>query len=344
MTIPEQYRSLKETAGLVERLDRGRIAVGGSDRADYLQGLLTNDIVALTEGKGCYAAYLTPQGRMLADADVLSLGDRLLLDVHAGVKGMLVERFKDLVFTEDVDVSDWSETWVGYNVTGPSSTQFVSTAIDRISDSSHLSKIRSLDDHDCCLVPLGRASAVVARTDSFGGWGLDLWVERQSAQEVRSALLDAGCVLVNQSAAEVVRIEHGRPAFPIDMSTDTIPLEASIEDRAISFTKGCYVGQEVIVRILHRGRGRVSKKLTGLTMTDLVVASPRPTPGAPLWHGDRQVGHLTSVGFSPSAGVVIALGYVARVVEPGTVLEVDVKSARVPAVVTSLPFAAAARH
>ena len=142
----------------------------------------------------------------------------------------------------------------------------------------------------------------------------------------------------------MVRIESGRPAFPNDMGGDTIPLEAGIEDRAISSTKGCYVGQEVIVRVLHRGQGRVARRLTGFTIPELVSPSPCPDPGATLWNGDESSGRLTSVAFSPGAGGIIALGYVARdLQEPGTSLEVEVEGKRVSAVVTALPFGGISR-
>ena len=335
----DHYRALKETAGVVRRLDRGRIALTGADRADYLQGLLTNDIVALDDGRGCYAAYLTPQGRIIADAELFNLGDRLLLDVHGSVKDMLVQRLDELVFTEDVDVADWTEAWVGYAVAGPTAEQCLAPVL---AESSRVagrgSTSMAFDDHECRLLSRAGVSLVVSRTDPFGATGFDLWVERPGAPELWSTLIEAGCTEVDAAATEVVRIEHGRPGFPEDLNAETIPLEAGIEDRAVSFTKGCYVGQEVIVRVLHRGHGRVSRKLTGLTMNQLVDPPPFSAV-APLWHDDETVGEMTSAGFSPAAGTVIGLGYVKRDwLEPGTLLEVATGPTRVSAVVTALPF------
>ena len=335
---PDAYRVLHEGAGLIPRPDRGRLAFEGADRADYLQGLLTNDVLGLEPGTGCYAAYLTPQGRMLADAEVLNIGERLLLDVYLDVREMLVERFRELVFTEDVQIQDWTETWLGYGVSGPLAERFVKTAVDHLGGGAG-SVPPVLAEHECRIVSLGAASVLLSRTDPFGGPGLDLWVERPAVAALRDALLDAGCIEVDRASVEVVRIENGRPAFPTDMDADTIPLEAGIEDRAVSSTKGCYVGQEVIVRVLHRGQGRVAKRLMGLTMTELLVPSPSPEAGAVLWHGDGPAGRLTSIAFSPRVGAIIALGYVSRELsETGTALEVDVDGQRVPAVVTALPF------
>ena len=336
---PDHYRALKETAGVVRRLDRGRIVLTGADRADYLQGLLTNDIASLDDGRGCYAAYLTPQGRIIADVELFNLGDKLLLDVHGSVKDMLVQRLYELVFTEDVDVADWTESWVGYAVAGPTAERCLAPVL---AESSSVAgggpPSRAFDDHECRLLSRAGASLVVSRTDPFGATGFDLWVERPGAPELWSTLIKAGCTEVDAAATEVVRIEHGRPRFPADLNAETIPLEAGIEDRAVSFTKGCYVGQEVIVRVLHRGHGRVSRKLTGLTMSQL-VEPPHLSAGAPLWHDDEAVGEMTSAGFSPAAGTVIGLGYVKRDwLEPGTLLEIATGPTRVSAVVTALPF------
>ena len=336
---PDHYRALKETAGLIRRLDRGRIALTGADRADYLQGLLTNDIVALRDGRGCYAAYLTPQGRIVADAELFNVGEQLLLDVHGSVKDMLVQRFAELVFTEEVEIADWTEAWVGCAVAGPTAERCLASVLDESFSAAGRGSISmAFDDHECRLLSRCGALLVVSRTDPFGAKGFDLWVERPGASELWSTLLEAGCTEVDAAATEVVRIEHGRPAFPLDLNAETIPLEAGIEDRAVSFTKGCYVGQEVIVRVLHRGHGRVSRKLTGLTMNQLVDPTSL-SEGAPLWRGDESVGEVTSVGFSPAADAVIGLGYVKRdQLEPGTVLAVAAGPERVSAVVTALPF------
>jgi folate-binding protein YgfZ len=139
-------------------------------------------------------------------------------------------------------------------------------------------------------------------------------------------------VPVPDAEAEAVRIESGRPRFGLDMDTDTIPLEAGLEDRAISRSKGCYVGQEVIVRVQDRGHGRVAKRLVGFTFD---AAAAVPSAGARIASGDREIGRVTSAVRSPALARPIALGYVHRdFVEPGTGVAVD----GVPAVVAALPF------
>ena len=331
---PDCYRSLKETVGVVTRSNRGRIAIAGDDRAAYLQGLLTNDIVSLPEGHGCYAVYLTPQGRIVADAEVLNVGGRLLLDVHGSVKQLLVDRFEELIFTEDVSIEDWTDTWAGYVLAGPKADSYLAEVLPQLSD-----QIGRWPVNVCQQLSVGGASLIVSHSDPFGINGFSLWAERETTEDLRRMLLEAGCSEVDENTADVVRIEQGRPVFPNDLNADVIPLEAGIENRAISFTKGCYVGQEVVVRILHRGHGRLARKLIGLRMKSLCDQSSGPSIGARLWSGAETVGKITSVGFSGTTGTMIGLGYVDRKwLEPGTLLHVDTGSERVPAEVTELPF------
>ena len=147
----DHYRTLRRAAGVVERAARACIAVGGADRADYLQGLLSNDVAALAPGAGCYAAYLTPQGRLIADMDVFNLGDRLLLDVDAGVRALLVRRFEELVFAEDATITDWGETYAGYGVHGPAALDVAAAALDALGVACDTPVgVRDLAPHGCC--------------------------------------------------------------------------------------------------------------------------------------------------------------------------------------------------
>ena len=180
---------------------------------------------------------------------------------------------------------------------------------------------------------LVESGITIVRDDAFGLTGFDMYVARGDVDGLRAKLVEAGAKEANDETAEVLRIEAGRPRFGADMNTDTIPLEAGIEDRAISFTKGCYVGQEVIIRVLHRGHGRIARKLVGLVL----AAGSTPMRGDPiLAAGGLHVGEITSAVFSPRLGAPIALGYVHRDhVTPGTELVV---SPSLRARVTALPF------
>ena len=335
---------MRQGAGVVDRVTRRLIAVAGSDRADYLQGLLTNDVTALGAGAGCYSAYLTPQGRLVADMEVFNVGDLMLLDVHRGVKDALVGRLEELIFTEDAEIADWSEDRTSYGVHGPSAMDVVTAALTGLSGSAEpITAVRGLQEHQCWWFTAGGANVIVARTDELGELGLVLYTERERASQLHGALVGAGGTDVGQEMAEVIRIESGRPAFPVDMDHETIPLEAGIEDRAISFTKGCYVGQEVIIRILHRGEGRVARKLVGLVFaaaSDQIGGSYGvPHQGAALQRGDEDVGTITSAVLSPTLGQVVALGYLPRdLAEPGTRVAAALPGERVEGLVTARPF------
>jgi folate-binding protein YgfZ len=335
----DHYRALRERTGLVDRTSRGKIVVAGADRATYLHAMLTNDIAALRAGTGCYAAYLTPQGRMIADMCVYELGDVCLLDVHPSVKGTIVERLDQFVFSEDVRLGDVTEAFGSLGVYGPTSARVLADAfrVAAAGDTPSADALAALLPFQNLRVPFNGEPAVVVAAGRAGVAGFEIFIERRLADPLTRAVIEAGAEPVDVEAAEVVRIEAGRPAFTVDMDQDTIPLEAGIEQEAISFTKGCYPGQEVVIRILHRGHGRVAKKLAGI----LVQAEEVPDRGDRVYVEDREVGRVTSAAYSPSLLTPIALGYVQReFLQPGTGLAIAHGDRRVPAVVGVLPFVA----
>ena len=343
MSSPDHDRILHEAAGVLERSARGTVAVEGADRASYLQGLLTNDIVALSAGRGCYAAYLTPQGRMIADMRVIETGDAILLDVHASVTDALVDRLSRLIFSEDVQISDRTADWIQYGVRGPQSATVTAAALTqtagaRAVEGPSAAALAGFAEHQHGCWPFEHGSITVVRSDEAGVMGFDLATAPELRDRVHHRVAAAGAVDVVQAAVEVLRVEAGRPMFPVDMDEDTIPLEAGIEDRAISLTKGCYVGQEVIIRVLHRGHGRVARKLVGLVVAPVAAEAPMPAPGDRVEVNDLQIGRVTTAVRSPVLGP-IALGYVHRdFVAPGTAVRVVHGDRRLDATVSRLPF------
>lgn len=269
------YQAVQAQGGVVRRTDRRVLAVSGADRASWLQGLLTNDVEAMSEGDLRYAAYLTPQGRMITDMNVVAHGNRLLLDVPAPLAAALRDKFDALIFSEDVQITDESGRVLVWTVINDRFTDIVAESLP--------AEFKALPEIDL---------------DTF----------------------------------EVIRIERGIPRFLADMSEDTIPLEAGVEDRAISFTKGCYVGQEVIVRVTHRGGGRVAKRLVRWHADD--SASVVPMPESRILSANRDIGRVTSSAFSPSLKKVVGLGYVHRdFVEPGSEITIVWNDTRIEAVV-----------
>jgi folate-binding protein YgfZ len=304
MFSEEGYRAFTTGAGVVTRGDRGVLTVTGPDRLTWLQGLVTNDVVALPVGGICDAAYLTPQGRMISDMRVVNLSDRTLLDVPASLSASLAARLEALLFSEEAHISDSSSEIAVVDLHGPAAPQ-ISAGLDMIRD------------------------------DAFELPGYSAFVAAPAVEEFVGEIVRRGAAETTLETLDVVRVEAGRPAFLVDIDEHTIPLEAGLERRAISFTKGCYVGQEVIVRVTQRGGGRVARRLIGLRFSkaELVKA------GDPVYSGERAIGRVTSVSWSPALAATIALGYVHRdFVEPGTAVDVRHETLAARAVVSSLPF------
>lgn len=315
MTSPD-YAALHETAVIGAIAPRGQIAVAGPDRGNFLQGFLTNDTTTLSSGRGCYAAWLTPQGRMLCDLHVLESGDMILLDVPAADTVQIAERLEQFHFAEEVQIAAL-DTLRSVWVHGPAAARLLGHA-----------DYNAWEQYQNARVEVAGADVVVARIDQLGVPGFVLYVDGSHHDAIVHAIADAGALYATAATLEAARIEARYPVFGIDMTTDTIPLEAGIEDRAVSLTKGCYVGQEVIIRILHRGHGRVVRKLVRLQ-----VDGSLPSPDAKVFSAEREIGFVTSAATSPRLGAV-ALGYLHRdFVEPGTVVAVDSGTGRVPAVV-----------
>jgi folate-binding protein YgfZ len=257
------------------RRDRGRLRLTGADALAFLQALVTNDVAALVPGQSCDATYLTPQGRMITDMRVTRLAP-------------------DAAGKDDILVSVPAELAAALAVR----LDFLIFAEDvQIADVSQLV-------HEVTLV----GETMAATRDEF------FPAEREADVRARLSLLGGGGLPeLTEAQAEVMRIEAGVPKWGVDMNEETIPLEAGLLGRAISQTKGCYVGQEVIVRVLHRGGGRVARRLMTLSFdpADTTV----PVAGTPL-HARHdlglEVGHITSAAFSKRLGRVVALAYVHR--------------------------------
>jgi folate-binding protein YgfZ len=315
------YDAARRHAAVLARADRGRIVVSGPDRGSYLQGLFTNDIAALRAGGGCYTAYLTAQGRMIADAFVYELGDAILLSVGLEVTATLLAKLDQFLFSDDVQLGDVTKTIAQVGVVGPESAGAIASVLP-VPEST----LSALAEHGNVRRDVNGSAVIVTRTTDAGEPGFDLYLERDRAEALIAALQRLQLPTLDHETAEAIRIESGVPKFHRDMDEDTIPLEAGIEGRAISFTKGCYVGQEVIIRVLHRGHGRVARRLVGLALD----GTEAPAQGAAVSAGDRDVGRVTSAAFSPALQKPIALAYVHRdFVEAGTLLRVGAASARV---------------
>jgi folate-binding protein YgfZ len=338
------YQAVKRGAAVRDRSAEGRLGVSGSDRADWLQGLVTNDVNALVPGRGCYAAYLTPQGRMLSDLRLLALDEAFLMDVPATTLALVLERFEQFIITEDVHLWDRASELGRLAVYGPQASSFLAQCLGTSEE-----RLASLSEHEHVSVGWSGVDLLIAGSRDLGVVGFDVYVPRSHLSRVEQELRGMGVVSLDEATWHTLRVEAGQPLFGVDMTDETIPLEAGIEDRAISLTKGCYVGQEVIIRVLHRGHGRVARKLvrlveaptthpsgadatvgSGSPQQEAVWSEPRFARDAIIASGDREIGRVTSAAWSPDIGGSVGLGYVRReLAEPGTKLAILAGSERV---------------
>ena len=310
-----QYRLLREEAGFVERPGPALIAIRGADAAEYLEGQLTNEIEALAPGEGRYAALLDRKAHIQGDMRVLRRSaDEILLALEAAARDAVVRHLDMYRIGREVEVEDLSADHGLVSVIGPAATAALAIAPLGAEHAHREERI-------------GEASCLAVATDL----GVDLLVGASAREAILAALEAAGVEPVSEDAAEILRIESGRPRFGREMGPQAMPAEAGIVDRAVSFTKGCYMGQEPVARLHHRGRP--NRHLRGLRLE-----SPA-TAGESVRLGDRAVGVIGTAVLSPVHGP-IALAILRREAEPGTTVTVG---DGIAAEVVEPPFVAPAR-
>jgi tRNA-modifying protein YgfZ len=302
----DEYELLRQDAGLVERPGRAVLELSGPEAAEFLQGQVTNDVEALEPGSGCYAMLLDHKGKVRTDMRVLRLADdRLIVDAEGAARALLAHVFQTYSLGRQVTHKDLSDDHAVLSLIGPAAR-------------GRLDPAPAEREHDHVPTPYGIAVA----TDV----GVDLLCGERQAAAARSEL---GLPEVSEDAAEVVRVESGRPRLGLDIDGTTIPQEAGLNDRAVSFTKGCYVGQETVARLFYKGKP--NRQLRGLRL------SAPASHGDPVAFGDKQVATIGSSCVSPVHGP-IALALVRREAAVGD--QVLVGPGHQPATVVELPFAA----
>jgi folate-binding protein YgfZ len=306
-----QYRQLREECGLLDRSERGKLLVSGGEAADYLQGQLTNDIEAIAPGEGAYAALLDRKGHMQGDMRVLRPGEGpdLLIDTEPEALEAVRRHLGMYKIGREVDVVDVTAERALLSLIGPRAVEIAGSA--------------ALPDNLCEEVTIAGTQVLAVGT----AIGIDLIFETEARDRVADALLAAGAAEVSPEAAEILRIEVGRPRFGAEMGTETMPAEAGIVEQAVSFTKGCYIGQETVARLHYKGKP--NRHLRGLKL------SGTAQPGEPVRLGDRELGRLGGAAVSPAFGP-IGLAILRREAEPGATVAVGEDG--VTAEVVALPF------
>ena len=300
-----EYQALRKSAGILDLSFRGRICLLGNDRIRFLHGQITNDLKKLAVGEGCYSALTNAKGKMESDLNIFNLPDEVLIDFEPGLTEKISQRLEKFIVADDVQIADATPHYGLLTVQGPKAADVVRA----------VGLFGGIPEKNLAIIKISDATLgeiYLANQDRIGNIGFDLFVPNQSLAAVADKLIAAAKSLGGRAcgwtAFETARIEAGIPRFGADMDETNLPLECGIEDRAVSYNKGCYIGQEVLNRI--HSIGHVTKELRGLRLADDLKALPHK--GDKLFHDGKDVGYITSAMKSPSLNANIALGYVRR--------------------------------
>ena len=321
---------LREGVGLMDLSYRSRLCVLGKDRVGFLHGQVTNDVRGLSVGQGCHAVLVNARGRILADLHIFMLADEILLDFDPGYADAVIQRLQAYIIAEDVEVVDVGSLYGCLSIQGPRAGEVMTAAAPGM----------TLPEASHDIAPLRKESAgeiYVARRARLGVDGFDVFAPVEGLPALADELEGAGPGLTRWcgwQALEMRRIACGRPRYGADMDESNLAPETGLEAGAISTSKGCYIGQEVIARI--RTYGQVAKALRRLELpADL---DPLPSRGEKLWKDGKEVGRITSAVRLPGGGVCPALGYVRKECNAiGTTLRLVRGENQVPAQIVGSP-------
>ena len=314
------FRALTSTCGVYALNSRVKIRLTGSDRVRWLNGMITNNVRDLKADHGVYAFLLSPQGHILGDLYAYHRGDSILVDTDQSQREKILATFDHYIIMDDVEVTDISEALTAIGVAGPKAGAVLHTAGLQVPE---------LDPLQIANLEWQQIHLSVVRGEHADYPSYEMWIAPESAKQVIDALLASGATLADPAALELYRIALGVPRYAQDIRERDLPQETE-QARALNFSKGCYIGQEIVERI--RSRGNVHRKFTGF-----LVSGPPPAPGTKIQVQSKDVGEITSSATIPATQGVrtVALGYIRRELGiPGK----EIPIAESTAVVTELPF------
>ncbi len=332
----EEWSTLRSSAGLLDLGFRGWIEVTGEDRLRFLHGMVSNDVKGLSSGQGCAALLLDVQGHILADIRVFAESDRFFLETRRSLVERLLKTLDHYIIMDQVELADDSATTAILGLEGPATDEMV-RSLFRL-------ELRALPPFGHASFNLEGISGRLLKVSNCGFPGAELVVESSRAAQLWNLLLEnlGHGRPVGLEAMNILRVEAGIPWYGFEMDERTLPQEVGLETTAVSFTKGCYIGQEIVERV--RSRGEVHRTLAGVMLDSMdefrnFWPSPEPTTGAkrgtPLYMGEKEAGRMTSVAHSFALGRPIALAILRREAsQPGMKLTFDGACADV----TTLPF------
>lgn len=322
-----EYAAVRSAVGFLDLSHRGLLQLTGADRVSFLQGMVSNDVKALKSGEGQYATVLNQQGKVLGDTCVLCSDNSLYLDLWEIIKDKIAEHLNRYLVADEVEITDRTDEYGIISLQGPQAEACLRRVVGQAELPGRLAEHR--------MVNLDNAQVCVVRASTTAETGFDLIIPRSHFKNVAQQLTEAGKQFsgawVGEEAHNILRVEAGIPRYGVDFTEDNLLLEVGL-DQAVSFTKGCYLGQEVVERI--RSRGHVNKKLVGLS-----VEGQESVSRGDVVFADKPVGTITSSVHSPALGKPVALGYVHRDYwSPDTRLRVNHEGVSLNAKVTPLPF------
>jgi len=298
--IARQLAAMESGCAVYDLSSRAKIRLAGEDRVRWLNGMVTNNVRDLALNHGVYCFLLNAQGRIQGDLYVYNLGDSLLVDTDAGQRENILAHFDKFIVMDDVEVTDISATLISIRLAGPKAQDALCAAGIQTPDLAPLEACTPKCECDCNCV-----QCTVVRSDDPSGNAYEVWLAPDQVKPTRDALLKAGAAVVSAETLEQRRIQQGIPRFGVDIRDRDLPQETG-QDRALNFTKGCYLGQEIVERI--RSRGNVHRMFAKFAISGGEIVS-----GVKILSGEREVGEITSVASISSTGSdTLALGYVRR--------------------------------
>jgi folate-binding protein YgfZ len=309
-----EWRAGRETVALFDTNWHAIILLKGPDRVRYLNAIVSNDIRALAEDQGTLALLLNPQGHILFELEIYAQRDALLVLTHASVRELATAVLDKYIIMDDVEMEDASERLGSMAIEGPRA----GAAISQVTGLS----LDGFTDFTGQRVEIDGVGCFLVRRSHFGLPGAQIFAAREHLEALWKTLHGAvhaeHGAPIGMKALNALRLEAGVPWFPLDFNDTVIPHEAALENTHLSFSKGCYTGQEIVERV--RSRGHVNRRRVRLAFS---VPEP-PASGAKLRGQGAEVGYVTNAAFSPAAGRAFGMGYLRReYISPGTVVELD---------------------
>ena len=324
----EEHRAVRQGIGVVDLSHRGRLRLTGSDRAAYLHRIISNDVEGLSVGEGNYATILTNRGKIIADMNMCVFEDSIGIETNAETTSILYQELDKYLIADDVTIEDVTERTGVVGVHGPKSAELLQDAYGF--------DVRDLPEYHSLVDEIDGRCIVCVRANETGEVGYNLCVASESIEWLWDTILTKGRAFgaepVGLTALNSLRIEAGIPRYGAELDDSIFPGEAELE-KAISFEKGCYIGQEIVARMKYRGHP--NRLLRGFE----IASDIPPQSDDRLFDGDKEVGWLTSAVVSPTLGRTIGLGYVRMAfTDEGSQVEVETADSRVNATVRLLPL------